>query len=234
MINLARLSAVTERVRIGTAVLLLPLYSPAIIAKQTADLDNATAGRVTLGVGIGGEYPQEFRACQVPMAERGRRMDEAIPLLRKLWSAEQISHDGPFYPMQDVRVHPAPLQAEGPPVVIAGRKEPAMRRAARLGDGWMPYLYSPRRYAESVARIREIASEAGRSLDSFEWFAFVFVNAEDKSTELVDKLQAFVDAGARHLVLSPAAGGGDPREVQRRLLAEVVPTLRERARTTGG
>jgi probable F420-dependent oxidoreductase len=178
LMGLARLSAVTTRVRIGTSILLLPLYSPAIVAKQIADLDRASGGRLILGVGIGGEYPQEFRACGVPIEERGRRTDEAIPLLRRLWTAEQISHPGPFYPMNDVKVHPAPLQPGGPPIVVAGRKEPAMRRAALLGDGWMPYLYSPRRYAASVARIQEIAGQEGRDLSGFDWYAFVFFNVD--------------------------------------------------------
>ena len=178
MVALARLSAVTERVRIGTSILLLPLYSPAIVAKQIADLDRASGGRVTLGVGIGGEYPGEFRATQIPITERGRRANEAIPLLRRLWTAEEVSHDGPFYAMSDVKIHPAPLQAGGPPIVVAGRQEAAMRRAAWLGDGWMPYLYSPRRYAASVATIEAAASEAQRDLSGFEYFAFVFINVD--------------------------------------------------------
>jgi probable F420-dependent oxidoreductase len=175
MMALAVLAARTRRVRVGTSILLLPLYEPAIVAKQVADLDRVTGGRVTLGVGIGGEYPGEFRACRVPIKERGPRTDEAIPLLRRLWTGEPVTHDGRFYAMDDVRIHPAPAQPGGPPIVVAGRQRPAMRRAARLGDGWMPYLYSPRRYAESVAVIREHAERGGRSLDRFEWCAFVFV-----------------------------------------------------------
>src|SRR5262249_46726477 len=146
MMNLARLSAVTERVAVGTSILLLPLYEPAIVAKQIADIDRATGGRVILGVGVGGEYPEEFRACRVPINERGRPGDEAMGLPRKLWTAEAITHHGRYYAMDDVRVHPAPAQIGGPPILVAGRSEPAMRRAAQLGDGWMPYLYSPRRY----------------------------------------------------------------------------------------
>jgi probable F420-dependent oxidoreductase len=263
MMGLARLAAVTERVSIGTSILLLPLYPPAIVAKQVADLDNATGGRLILGVGVGGEYPQEFRACQVPIAERGRRIDEAIPLLRRLWTAEAVTHDGPFYGMDDVRVHPAPVQPGGPPIVVAGRKLPAMRRAARLGDGWMPYLYSPRRYAASVETIRELAAEAGRELDGFTWYAFVFVNVDDDGdraralaartlagnydqdfTPLVEsvaaavtpqevtaKLQAFVDAGARHFVFLPAPGAvgpdaaDDADRVIRRMIDDVIPAL---------
>ena len=96
MMGLARLAALTERVKIGTSILLLPLYPPALVAKQIADLDRATNGRVILGVGIGGEYEQEFRACQVPLRERGTRTDEAIPLLRELWTAEEITHVGRY------------------------------------------------------------------------------------------------------------------------------------------
>jgi probable F420-dependent oxidoreductase len=258
MMSLARLSAVTDRVRLGTAVLLLPLYPPAIIAKQVADLDRATGGRLTLGVGVGGEYPQEFEACGVPIKERGKRTDEAIGLLRRLWTATEISHEGPYYPMRDVKIHPAPAQPGGPPILVAGRKEPAMRRAALLGDGWLPYLYSPRRYGASAATIRGIAAEAGRDLSGFGWYAFIFVNvgpdgdqarqqaartmggnyqqdfrqlvdsvaAAGTPAEVTSKLQAFIDAGARHLVFMPAPGTGSAEPIERRLLDEVVPALR--------
>lgn len=176
MVGLARLATLTERVTVGTSILLLPLYPPALVAKQIADLDRATGGRVTLGIGVGGEYPQEFRAAQVPIEERGRRTDEIVPLLRRLWTAEDVTHRGPYYPMQDVKIHPPPVQPGGPPIIVAGRKEPAMRRAALLGDGWFPYMYSPRRYADSVAAIRRRAAEAGRDLAGFQWLVWVFLN----------------------------------------------------------
>jgi probable F420-dependent oxidoreductase len=257
LMGLARLSAATQRVKIGTSILLLPLYQPAIVAKQIADLDRATGGRVVLGVGVGGEYAQEFRACGVPIEERGRRVDEAIPLLRRLWTAQEISHEGPFYPMKDVKIHPAPVQSGGPPIVVAGRSDAAMRRAALLGDGWMPYLYSPRRYAASVDRIREVAGVAHRDLGGFGWYAFIFVSIDSDGQqarqsmaatfggqynqdfrsmidhvsaagtpgEVLEKVQAFVDAGARHLIFSTTAGAANPTAVVDRLLNEVVPYL---------
>ncbi len=266
LMSLARLSAVTERVKLGTSILLLPLYPPAIVAKQIADLDRAAEGRLILGVGVGGEYPQEFRACQVAVTERGRRTDEAIGLLRRLWTATEITHQGRFYSMEDVKVHPAPVQPGGPPIVVAGRKEPAMKRAALLGDGWMPYLYSARRYAASAETVRRIAAEAGRDLDGFGWYLFVFVNVDpdgDRARdgaartmggnyrqdfkqmvdsvavagtppEVISKLQAFVDAGARHFIFMPAPGpGGDPDPIVHRLLDEVVPEVREYAASLG-
>ena len=260
MAALAWLAARTRRVRVGTAILLLPLYPPAIVAKQIADLDRATGGRVTLGVGVGGEYPAEFDACGVPHDERGARTDEAIPLLRSLWSAEPVTHHGRFSDFADVRIHPAPLQGAALPIVVAGRQPVAMRRAARLGDGWMPYLYSPGRYARSVTTIREAADAVGRDLARFEWFAFVFVNIDDDPVraredaarflggtysqgdfaamidhvaaagtvdEVTATLQAFVDAGARHLVFTPVVRG-DARPLLDRLFGEVVPRLRVR------
>jgi probable F420-dependent oxidoreductase len=192
MVQLARLAGFAKRARIGTSILLLPLYPPAIVAKQIADIDRACEGRVTLGIGVGGEYPQEFRACGIPVQERGRRTDEMIPLLRRLWTAEEFSHPGPFYPMEQVRIHPAPAQGVALPIVVAGRQEPAMRRAARLGDGWMPYLFSPRRYAESVARVRQLAAEAGRDLSRFEWMEFLFTNVGDDAGRAREEAAAFL------------------------------------------
>lgn len=254
--NLVRIGALTERVRVGTSILLLPLYPPAIVAKQIADLDRLTGGRVILGVGVGGEYPQEFRAAQVPITERGRRTDEAIPLLRDLWSGEAVSHAGRFYSMEDVRIHPPPRQAGGPPIVVAGRKPAAIRRAALLGDGWMPYLYSAQQYARSVDEIKALATEAGRNLDGFEWCAFLFVNVHhDREiarrsaarylgatyrqdfgdfvqnvavvgtpAEAAARIQAYVDAGARHLIFSTATTE-DPWPIRHSLLEEVLPQV---------
>jgi probable F420-dependent oxidoreductase len=216
MVQLARLAALTSRVRVGTSILLLPLYPPAIVAKQVADLDRATGGRVTLGVGVGGEYPQEFRACQIPLSERGARTDEAIPLLRRLWSGEEQSHSGRYYSMDAVRILPAPLQPEGPPIIVAGRKQRAMQRAVALGDGWMPYLYSPRRYADSVETIRRLADEAGRDLTNFEWFAFIFVNVHDDGEKAKEETAEFLGGTYRqdfHSMLSHIAVAGSPDEV---------------------
>lgn len=259
IVQLAQLAALSRRARIGTAILLLPLYPPAIVAKQIADLDRASGGRVTLGIGVGGEYEQEFRACGVPRKERGRRADEAIPLLRRLWSAEEISHPGPFYPMDRVRIHPPPAQAGGVPIVVAGRQEAAMRRAARLGDGWMPYLYSPRRYAESVAKVKAFAAEAGRDLARFEWMEFLFTHVADDPArardeaaaflggtynqdfrplidrvaaagtpeQVAERVQEFVDAGARHLIFVPATRD-DRLAMARRIAREVIPAIRLR------
>jgi probable F420-dependent oxidoreductase len=222
MMSLARIAALTERVKVGTSILLLPLYPPALVAKQIADLDRATNGRVILGIGVGGEYPQEFRACEVPIKERGRRTDEMIPLIRRLWTAEEITHEGRYYAMEDVRIHPAPLQPGGPPIVVAGRKEPAMRRAAILGDGWFPYMYSPRRYAASVETVKQAADEAGRDLTAFEWYVWVFVNVNPDGDAAREEAARSM-GGTYNQDFAPmvdsVAAAGTPEEVAAKLRA---------------
>jgi alkanesulfonate monooxygenase SsuD/methylene tetrahydromethanopterin reductase-like flavin-dependent oxidoreductase (luciferase family) len=256
MVQLARLSVLAERALIGTAVLTLPLYPPAVIAKQAADIDVATSGRLILGVGVGGEYPQEFRACEVPLAQRGSRMNESITLLRQFWSGKPVSFAGRHYQVQDARMQPTPTARGGPPIVVAGRQRAAMRRAALLGDGWMPYLYSPRRYASSVATITGLAADAGRDLSGFRWCAFVFTNvhangdqARDEAAgflggnyerdfratldsvaavgtvpEVRAKIQAFADAGARNIIITPASRTR-ALEIAEAIAREIVPSI---------
>jgi probable F420-dependent oxidoreductase len=181
MVWLARLVEQTTSATVGTATLLLPLYPPALVAKQIADLDRASEGRVALGIGIGGEYPSDFEAMSVPMHERASRADEAIGLLRRFWTEEPVQHRGRHYSFDDIRIHPAPYQEGGPPIYVCGRREAAMRRAAHFGDGWMPYLYSSRRYAESVERITAYAEEVDRDLDDFSWLAYVMVAVDQNA-----------------------------------------------------
>jgi probable F420-dependent oxidoreductase len=220
MMQLARLAALTTKVRIGTSTLLLPLYPPAIVAKQVADVDRVSGGRVILGIGVGGEHPREFEACGVPLRERGRRTDEAIPLLRRLWSAEEVTHEGRFYPMTSVRLAPPPLQPGGPPIIVTGRSAAAMRRAGTLGDGWMPYLYSPERFAKSVVEVRAAADDAGRDLHGFSWMAFVCTNLSDDDADARADATAFFGAAFGQDVgpfLDRVAAVGSPEQVAARI-----------------
>ena len=259
MTGLATLAAVSERATVGTGVLLAPLYHPVIVAKQAAELDVLTGGRVALGLGVGGEYPAEFRGCQVDLADRGPRTDEAIEVMRSLWTGAEVGNPGKFWPFEGVSIAPPPAQAGGPPIIVAGRKRAAMRRAALLGDGWMPFLYSPSRYAESVRAIRAIAADRGRDLAAFQWLAFVYVSVDDDRDEarrqaaafigagqqgdgsrfgpIIDhvavagtsddvraRLQAFLDAGARHLIIVPCETRGFTGAA-RRIAQEITPGL---------
>lgn len=159
----------TRRVRLLSSAIILPLYHPVLLAKLVTTLDIASGGRYDLGIGIGGESPHDYRAAGVPLKQRGRRADEALVLLKRLWTEEGVSFQGRFYDTEDVTLRPGPVQLPHPPIWVAGRREPAMRRAARFGNGWLPYMYSPQRYRDSVARIKEYAAAEGRDLSEFAW-----------------------------------------------------------------
>jgi probable F420-dependent oxidoreductase len=257
MMLLARLSSHSERVTIGTSILLLPLYPPAIVAKQVADLDRYSGGRLILGIGVGGEHPAEFRAVQVPHNERGPRASEAMPLLRRFWTGEEVTHHGRFFQIDGVKIHPAPQQPGGPPIVVAGRQPGAMKRAGALGDGWMPYLYSPRRFGESVGVVKQAAAEAGRDLSSFEWMQYLFicvrkdgeaakeeaarflagsyrqdframidrVAAAGTLEQVTQRVQEFIDAGARHFIFVPSSRPNILDDA-RQIMEEIVPAVR--------
>lgn len=180
---LAAAAALTSRIRLGTAVLLLPLRPAALAAKEITSVDVISGGRLTLGIGVGGEYPKEFQAVGVPVSERGARADEAIRVLRKLWTEDNVSFDGRFTKLEGVTLQPKPLQVGGPPIWIAGRSPAAMRRAGRLGDGYLPYLFSPERYRDSMAEVRQVAEEAGRDPNSVEGGLYQFICLADSYEE---------------------------------------------------
>ena len=141
LLQLAQAAVISRRLVLGTAVYLLPLRHPAPVAKQVATLDHLTEGRLIFGVGVGGEFPKEYEVCGIPLKERGARLSEAIPIMRKLWSGEPASHNGGCYPAFDgVAMQPPPRQPGGPPIWFGGRSEGALRRTGRLGDGWLAYV----------------------------------------------------------------------------------------------
>jgi probable F420-dependent oxidoreductase len=226
--RLALITAWTERVRVGTAILLLPLYHPVVVAKQLADLDSRSGGRVSVGVGVGGEFRAEFDAVGVPVAERGARTDEAMQVLRLLWKGGPVSHHGKFFNFDDTELRPVarhrdeslPAQPGGPPLIVSGRKEPAMRRAARLGDGWMPYLMSPSAYARSVATIRREAEAAGRDLGGFEWTMYLYTSIRHDGDKARHDVATFLGRGygdKPQAMLDRIAPAGTPEEVAARL-----------------
>ena len=182
LIQLAQAAALSDRLKIGTAVYLLPLRHPAPVAKQVASLDTISNGRVIFGVGVGGEFPVEFALCGVPVEERGVRLSEGIRVLRTLWSGEAVAHDGRFYPFPEAAIQPPPAQPGGPPIWCGGRADAALRRAGRLADGWMSYVVDPKRYRRSLETIAAAAAAADRKLERFGTSHLLFVRL-DKDRE---------------------------------------------------
>jgi probable F420-dependent oxidoreductase len=154
-------AAVTTRVKLGTGVMLAALRHPVVVAKQLASLAWLSEGRLIAGLGIGGENPGEFRAAGVPLDERSARLDETIAVCRPLWRGEALQFQGRHLQVDSPAFDLTPPNGQLP-IWIGGRRELSLRRAGRLGDGWLAFVVTPERYAESLARVRAHAAAAGR------------------------------------------------------------------------
>jgi probable F420-dependent oxidoreductase len=157
---LAAAAAVTERIALGFSVMLLGLRPPAWAAKQLATIDALSGGRLRLGVGVGGEFPDEFLAAGVSIKQRGARLDESLTVIGDLLTGRPVDHTGPTLRVMAPALEPA--MAAPPPIYVGGRGEPALRRAARFGDMWLPMWLSPQRIAERSERLAEFSQAQGR------------------------------------------------------------------------
>ena len=209
-------ATLTSRIKIGPATLILPLRHPTMVAKQFSSLDVLSHGRVILTVGVGGDYPREFAGCGVPVKERGQRATEAIEIMRKYWTGKRFDYDGKIFKLEDVDMLPTPVHPGGPPIWVSGRQDGPMRRAATLGDGWHPYMYTPDRCRASFLRVREMAQEAGRTLpDDYVFACFIYLSMYDDVDEArrraVDELKYRYDQEFDHLVDKYCAYGPSER-----------------------
>lgn len=248
----------TRSLLLGTGVLLLPMRHPVWTAKQLATVDALAPGRLLVGVGVGGENPQEWEAAGVPVAGRGKRLDEGLEVLGALLRGEAVDHPGPLLPTRSPALEPVP--AVPPPLVVGGRSDAALRRAARVGDGWMGVWMSPRRAAAVRERLGELAAEHGRPVPTMLMMVFVHVTtpgadpvaAREEAAAFVrgqyglpyealerwalvgdeghvaDGLDALRASGVEGFVLVPAAA--DPLEQYRRLAGVRARTEKETRR----
>jgi len=165
IVAIAGLALGTTRIEIGSCVLLSPLRSPVILAKQIASLDVLSGGRIVLGIGVGGSTlsnPDAYRALGIAVHERGARCDEGIEIMRKLWSGSRVSHTGRFFRFDDIAMEPVPLQRPHPPIWAGGAADGVLRRTARLCDGFVPIGSGAEDYRRCWERICTLASEFGR------------------------------------------------------------------------
>lgn len=165
LVNATSILSMDEVLPVFTGVYLLPLRHPVLVARQLSDIAAFAPGRLTFGVGVGGEDRHEVEACGVDPATRGRRMDECLVVLRQLLAGESVTFHGEFFDLTEVRIRPTP--AEPIPIVIGGRSSAAVQRTGRLGDGWLGIWVSPKRYASVVEETAAIADEEGRG--EVEW-----------------------------------------------------------------
>jgi probable F420-dependent oxidoreductase len=163
--TLAAIAARTTRIRLGTGVLLAPMFDPLHLAEDAATVDLISNGRLILGLGIGWRR-EEFAGFGVSMRQRGSRLEGHLALLRQAWSGGLVTGDGRHYRYEGLNVTPKPARAGGPPIWLGGSAEPAVRRVGRLADGYLGSGVDPERLAERMAWVREEASTAGRDPDA--------------------------------------------------------------------
>jgi probable F420-dependent oxidoreductase len=161
LITLGFVASVTERIGLGTEVLVLPQRQPVLVAKQVSTLDTLSGGRVRLGVGVGWQQ-SEFDALGMDFHTRGAAMDEAIALLKSCWTEPSIDANGEHYPVEAMAMEPKPPNEGGPPIWIGGASPVALKRAGTVGAGWLGVANAN---AESIATVKRHAEEAGRDPD---------------------------------------------------------------------
>ncbi len=185
MVSLAAAAGATERIKLLSGIVLAPLYPPALLAKQVAVLEVVSGGRFHLGIGVGGEYPKEFGAVGVPVEERGARTNEALEVIDKLLTEDDVHFEGRFTTLEGVTIAPHPVQKPRVPFWIAGRRDAAMKRAARYAEGWMPYMYTPEMLSDSMAKIETFTEEVGRPAGTVRGGMFIFTCVhKDRETAL--------------------------------------------------
>jgi probable F420-dependent oxidoreductase len=196
-VTLAHVAALTERIKLGTGIIILPQRQPAVLAKSLASLDQVSGGRLLFGLGVGYLEP-EMTACSTPMARRGERADEYLRAMRALWSGDAVEFDGEFTRLDGVTANPKPHQPDLH-TVVGGHSDRAARRAVELAHGWYGFMRDLDDTAEDLARLRRAAARYERP----ERFGRLEVSITPKRTPAPADLEAYHDLGVDRLILQP-------------------------------
>ncbi|HIF63826.1 MAG TPA: LLM class F420-dependent oxidoreductase [Deltaproteobacteria bacterium] len=207
------LAGVTSRVRLGSHVYLLGLRHPFVSARAIQTLDLVSGGRAEIGVGAGWLL-SEWTATGMDPRTRGRRLDEAIEICKRLWSDDVIEHHGEFYDFEPVQFEPKPVQKPHPPILIGGESPPALRRAARVGNGWVGLDHTPDSCAEPIAKLAQLRAQYGREDEPFELVCTGRI-------ENLDDVRRWEDAGITRLIVAPWDRSRGAIDGMRRLAEQV-------------
>lgn len=215
-IQMAIMAAQTTTLRVGINVYNIGLRHPIITARALTTLDAASGGRVEFGIGASW-LSQEWQVMELPFETRGRRVDESIRVVQRLFTEEVIEHHGEFFDFQPVGFLPKPSQNPWPPMHIGGDSAAAMRRAALLGDGWIPMQQTLESLAGNVERIRQMRIDAGR--------AGPFQVTLGARVTTLDDVRRYTDAGATRLLVQPFTNPREAAEGFRRFGDEIIAKL---------
>ncbi len=222
MTAMAAVAARTTRLKFGPSVFVTPFRTPVMAAREIAMVDYLSNGRMLPAFGIGVDQPREFEAAGVPFRERGRRTDEAIQIMRRCWSEDEVTFAGEFWRLDRVTVLPKPVQ-QPMPLWIGGNSEAAMRRAGRLGDGWIPSFITPEQFRVGVEKTRAFAAEAGREVPA-DHFGALFYYCLDPDPAVARALaDPFIPRGrVDDATLARCTAFGPPARVREHLEAYVA------------
>ncbi|HEX8033450.1 MAG TPA: LLM class F420-dependent oxidoreductase [Ktedonobacterales bacterium] len=198
------LAALTRRVELVTGVLILPQRQTALVAKQSAEVDVLSSGRLRLGIGVGWNAV-EYEALGEKFETRGARVEEQIAVLRALWSGHAITYSGRWHHIQDAGINPLPPR-HTIPIWIGGNAEPVLKRVARLADGWFPQMPPDERAASMIERLRESAREVGRDPNSIGIEARLNIS-QTPDSDWASYAAAWRALGATHLGVNTMGAG---------------------------
>ena len=231
---LSYIAAVTERIGLGTSVLVLPYHHPMRLAKTAATLDVMSGGRLILGVGVG-VIEEELNAMGSPYEKRGAITDETIAILRTLWTQATPSHAGNLYRFSGMAFSPKPVQKPHIPLLIGGVSRAAIRRAARVGNGWHPTAMAPEALGECLRYLEAQAQAAGRAVADIPVSISIPMQGGRagryalglEAAEMVPKLQAFASLGVESVVIAPYTGDAQAMTQALEMIArDVMPAFR--------
>ncbi len=195
--TLAAVATRAQRVKLGTAVLLPALRHPVVLANESANLDLLSQGRLILGLGIATKTPlveAEFNACGVSIAHRIGIFEETVTLLRRLWTEPSVTFNGRHFQLHEVSLGLRPHQASGIPMWLAGSVDNALRRVARLGDGWFPNPASPQMFTEQWQTLEGCAQDAGTDPQGLHRAIYTTLNINDDVAQAEREMRAFIEA----------------------------------------
>lgn len=196
---LGALALRTTRIKLGTAVLVLPYRHPIYTAKALATVDVLSGGRLVVGVGAGWMEP-EFAAFGIPLAERGSRTNETIDVMKALWTEDVPSYSGRHFQFGNIKSVPQPVQKPRPPILVGGMTRGALQRVVRRGDGWIAIGKGPEDLKKPLDTLRELAEKAGRKAEDLH-ISMVPIGAP-KLDRVIADLPRYADVGVHHLYLS--------------------------------
>jgi len=240
----------TKRITVGTSVLIMPLRQPVVLAKMLGTMAYLSNGRVTAGMGVGGENSKEFEACGVPHNRRGQLMDESLEVMTRLWKEDHVSFHGKLINLDDVSLDPKPPKL---PLWLGGRSEAAHRRAAKFGDGWIDVFSSPRHFGEGKRAIEALGPKPGFEWVQFEYMCIAKSREEGKAKatdylnrtynmdagekvnsfasfgtaeQIAERIHEFERLGATHLVINPTCTPEEKHDQLEAIASELLPLIR--------